>query len=1208
VSQERSELKQASADLLALACARIGDLARPAFIKDHMLRYVAVNDAYAYLVGSTPEALAGRPSSPFERDGRDAAERAALTSDDGVQVMLRDAWGTALGEADVERFITDDGSIYLFGRMTEPAVRTEGSSAETALELLNIGTAVFDDARRLVSCNAQWRAFFEPFVGRIEPGLALSDFYRRMHDYAMTHFPEEKRALMPPRDEWVAGRLAKTESDAGEATEQVCDGRWLKGHNRRLDNGGLLMVRLDVSDLKQQEFLLRRHVEENQLYQSIIEELPVSVFARDTEHRMVYVNEAFTSLFGYSREHLIGKTEVEAYGAGGLPMAENNAQVFATGRTSSVEERIEHPAGGHFEAITRVSRVDTENGDRYVVGSIIDISELKLREEALREAQARAESLSHDLSGILSALPAGVLVFDDHLTVEYVNQSLFNICGLSPGDDLRGKAVHHAIESIYLNVRGQEGEDGSLLEKLSLLFERGSEATLEFLTREGKAVIAVSRNLTGGKTLVTFADISALREQEREVTETRRKLENIGQFMHDAAGLMSQGLFVVQDGVITLSNQAAATIMCVPQDLVEPGRHWINCFGHCAARGDFGTEAEAAAVRARWSEMLQQNGSITHTFLAAGRSWVQFTATISDRGHVMVVINDMTEVKQREVELERLLARSEAADRAKSDFLANMGHEIRTPINGVLGMAELLTKTDLDARQRTFTEIITKSANTLLTIFNDILDFSKIDSGQMELKPAPFDPVDAVEDVASLHSAAASEKNLELLVRLSGQLPKRVMGDAGRFRQIVANFVSNAIRHTERGHVLVDVSAEADGPGRVMLVLRVEDTGVGIPADKLESIFEKFSQGTAAKSFNAGGTGLGLAITSGLVQLFGGSISAESVFGRGSAFIARLPFAVIDAGKEARPVPVMAQGARVLVVDDNEVSRSILVRHLEDWGFDACAADSGESALMILDAASDLGVPVDAVLVDYHMARRGGADFCRHIRASGRHHALALILLTSLDAAADASGIEELQVQAQVTKPVRANILRNTVIEVLRARHARRQTGDRLETVNAFASRLPQMAITLPELPKGMTAPGEPPRVRIVVAEDNEVNAIVFRQILEAAGHVFALASNGEEAIALWQKHKPDVILMDVSMPVMDGLEAARRIRHMERVADLPPVAIVAVTAFDTDSGRELCLTHGMDDYIAKPISPEALEAKIKPFLDRERPSEMPGE
>ena len=1016
------------------------------------------------------------------REGRDSSESQALFMDETVSVSIRDAWGALLGEADVERFVTDDGEIYLFGQMAQAA------AAETS------------------------------------------------------------------------------------------------------------------------EAAVRVQGQSDQLYRAIVDELPVAVFARDSAHRMVYVNDAFTTLFGYQREELIGRTEEQSYGASVSHIVEHNERVLQTGLISSIEERLQGYDERIFDTISRVSRVETDNGERYVVGSIVDITDLKHREHALLEAQARAESLSHDLSGILSALPAGVLVFDAGLLVEYVNGSLHDICGLDREDDLRGRPVHEAIEAICLNAEWEEGEADTLPEKLSLLFERGSEATLEFLTREGKAVIAVSRNLAGGKTLITFADISALREQEREASESRRKLESIGQFMQDAAGVMSQGLLVVQNGRITLSNPAAAAIMCVPEDMVAPGREWLDCFKYSAARGDFGSSEEADALRASWNGVLEKTGKLTSTYLADGSVWVQFTATLSETGHVMVVISDMTELKQREAELERLLARSEAADRAKTEFLANMGHEIRTPINGVLGMAELLGKTDLDARQRTFTEIIGKSANTLLTIFNDILDFSKIDSGRMELKPAPFDPAEAVEDVASLHSSAASEKNIELLVKLSETLPRRVLGDAGRFRQILANFVSNAIRHTETGHVLVELAAEPVAPNRVTLVVRVEDTGAGMPADRLQRIFEKFSQVGASESRHSEGTGLGLAITSGLVQLFGGTLEVASEPGRGSVFTARLPMQVVEVSAGQRPVPVLVSGARVLVVDDNEISRSILVDHLQSWGFDACAAESADAAHMILDAARDLDVPVDALLVDYHMAGREGSSFCRQIRADHSHDGLALILLTSLDAAADYGGIGELQVQAHLTKPVRANILRNTVIEVLRARHQRRQAGDRLETVNAFAARLPETSLGLPDLPGSLASAAEPERIRIVVAEDNDINIIVFQQILEAAGHPFAMAANGEEAVALWKQHRPDVILMDVSMPVMDGLEATRRIRHMERVADLPPVAIIAVTAFDTDTGRDLCLTHGMDDYIAKPISPEMLEAKLEPWLNRARGNELPGE
>lgn len=1234
-------MTQAKPDLLALACQRIAELDRPAFIKDHMLRYVAANDAYLKLHGLAPGAVRVFPS--YRDRVREDIERLTLAGGDEATLVVTARDGHPLGLAEVERFITEDGNTYLFGQMkgrtigeaaadlaairkgldqlaepirilsrdgrvlVENAAAREGRlpeagravegvvkrSVEDTLEMLDVGVAVFDADGRLLYRNLRMEGLYGEAVGSLRPGMTLQAFFEALYDFGARHYPDLPQRI-GARAAWVESRLEFFDQDFTESTELSCDGRWLRCLNRRLENGMRILVRLDVTDMKQQELLLRDHVARNALYQSMIEELPVAVFARDRQHRMVFANAAFCELFGHEAEELIGHTECESYGQEGQSIHDNNAAVLENGLVSTVEEVLSHASGRQFSAMSRTSCVKTETGDTYLIGSVIDISELKAREVALRAAQAHAEDLGRDMSGILSGLPAGVLVFNENLSIDYVNEAFFKVCGLPADSQICGKPVHHAIELIYLRAGAGDAEGEALAEKLSLLFERGSEASVEFRVEGGRSVVGVSRNLTGGKTLLTFGDITALREQERELTEQQKQLEVIGQIMRDTARVMAQGLFVIDGGLITLSNAAAAETMCVPPELVEPGRPWHDCFRYCMERGDFGTSEEGARLAADWQESMRRAGSLKANFMVDGRRWVQMRATLTAEGQVLVLLNDLTDMKQREEELEKLLARSEAADRAKTDFLAHMSHEIRTPINGVLGMAELLSKTNLDSRQRTFTEIISKSANTLLTVFNDILDFSKIDSGQLELKPQAFDLLEAVEDVSALHSAAASEKNVDLLIRAHPGLPRKVVGDAGRFRQIVSNFVSNAIRFTEHGHVLIELSASTGADGRNRISVSVEDTGIGIDASRLKTIFEKFARGSTSEQRSSDGTGLGLAITAGLVALFGGTIEAQSQPGAGSTFTVHLPLPAVETADIKRPLPANLQGARVLVLDDSALNRTILIDQLASWGFDCCGAEDVETAHLILEAAERAGLTVDAVLVDGHLRNGGALTFGQALRGAGQGAAPALILLSSIDHP-DHHLAEAMQAEAQVAKPVRANVLRNTVIDVLRAHFTRHRDTQPVQGMVSGLNEGLKVLVDGPEIEAPPVAGAE--GIRIVVAEDNEVNAFVFSQILEAAGYRYALAANGEEAIDLWKQHRPDVILMDISMPVMDGLEATRRIRHMERVADLPPVAIIAVTAHDTPSGRELCLSHGMDDYLAKPISPEALEEKLSRWL-----------
>ncbi len=657
--------------------------------------------------------------------------------------------------------------------------------------------------------------------------------------------------------------------------------------------------------------------------------------------------------------------------------------------------------------------------------------------------------------------------------------------------------------------------------------------------------------------------------------------------MRDATHAMPQGLAIVQDGLIKLSNDGLAEVLRIPAELTEVGREWIDLFHFCANRGDF--HDQAVETLEGWRANIAARQPISTVFHVGGERWVNMEATISERQHWVALFTDVTELKRREEELTQLLSRAEAADRAKSEFLANMSHEIRTPMNGVLGMAELLAKTNLDTRQKTFVDIIVKSGNALLTIINDILDFSKIDAGQMKLRKAAFDLIEAVEDVATLLSSPAAEKDIELLVRAAPDLPAAVIGDAGRFRQIVTNLVGNAVKFTERGHVFVDIGSEQSAGGEIMISIRIEDTGIGIPPEKVETVFDKFSQVDASSTRRHEGTGLGLAITAGLVDLFGGYIDVESEWGKGSVFTVKLPFAIAAARIEPKPLPINVQGARVLVVDDNEVNRRILTEQLGLWGFDGVAAEGGATGFAILEAAADLGIKVDAVVLDYHMPDMNGAEVARRLRADSRFVELPIIFLTSMDISGTEKEFAALNGHAHLMKPARANLLRNTVVEVVRASRVKQAS-------EAEIARL-QKEI---EVPPPAPAPAPQRRaadfVDVLVAEDNEVNQIVFTQILQGTGLSFLVVNNGEEAVEAWERHTPRLIMMDVSMPVMNGHQATRLIREKEQ-GQGHRVPVIGVTAHALESDRELCLDAGMDDYMSKPISPELLEDKIRQWL-----------
>jgi len=556
------------------------------------------------------------------------------------------------------------------------------------------------------------------------------------------------------------------------------------------------------------------------------------------------------------------------------------------------------------------------------------------------------------------------------------------------------------------------------------------------------------------------------------------------------------------------------------------------------------------------------------------------------------------EIQRAFEESQALLLKAEAADRAKSEFLANMSHEIRTPMNGVLGMAELLNKTELSSRQKTFTEVIVKSGNALLTIINDILDFSKINAGQLTLDPGPFRLAEAVEDVATLVSAGVAEKNLELIVRVDPMLPESLVGDVGRFRQIITNLLGNAVKFTEKGHVLVDVTGQR-GDGLAHLHVRVEDTGIGIPADKLGTVFEKFAQVDGSSTRRHEGTGLGLAIAARLVELMGGRMGVESQVGRGSVFWFSVSLPIHEAEPSLAPVPVDVTGARVLVIDDNPVNREILLEQLRSWGFDCAATESGAVGLAFLDRAVQLGARVDCIVLDYQMPGMNGADVARAIAADTRISNIPVILLTSVDQVDFGRMVLDFGIAAHLTKPARSAVLLGTIVAAIQKT---RGEGARATLAYGSADRATasplRMSSAMPpaihDTREAAVIPLQP--VDILIAEDNEVNQLVFGQILNGLGLSYRIAANGRTAVEFHRTLKPKLILMDVSMPEMNGYEAARAIRASEAQSG-EHIPIIGVTAHALKGDREKCIEAGMDDYLSKPVSPDRLGAKIGMWL-----------
>ncbi|QQS06674.1 MAG: response regulator [Fibrobacterota bacterium] len=569
-----------------------------------------------------------------------------------------------------------------------------------------------------------------------------------------------------------------------------------------------------------------------------------------------------------------------------------------------------------------------------------------------------------------------------------------------------------------------------------------------------------------------------------------------------------------------------------------------------------------------------------------GERWVQMKGRFlsEDQGGTETILATISDVTERRAAADRLLemnrelgrSRMEAqrlakdaqqASQSKSQFLANMSHEIRTPMNGVLGMIGLLLDTTLTDDQRRFAKIVRASAEALLSIINDILDFSKIESGKLELEKIPFDLRSTLDDVASTLALHSQERGLEFVIAADPDIPERIEGDPVRLRQILLNLAGNALKFTASGEVSVRVSIESRMGDELRLMFSVKDTGIGIPPAKQGELFKSFSQVDASTSRKFGGTGLGLAISKQLSEMMGGRIGLESEPGRGSTFWFSIATREMEA-TDSWDGKALLGGRHILVVDDSATNREILLWQLASWGAIVQTAASGQEALELLETSRTENVHFDAAILDMKMPNMNGEELARRIHAQEEFQALPMMLMTSLAPSEPVERLAQVGIRLRLSKPVRSSDLREALSVLLGG---------------------PKQVAPEPRAPVAASNV----RRRILVAEDNAINQLVAQGILSSLGYDVHLVANGLLAVQALESEDFDLVLMDCQMPELNGFDATRMIRSADSRALNPKIPIIALTANALDDDRDLCLEAGMDDYLAKPFAPEALNAVL---------------
>jgi PAS domain S-box-containing protein len=921
----------------------------------------------------------------------------------------------------------------------------------------------------------------------------------------------------------------------------------------------------DISRILDYEEKLR---DREQRFNAIVESSIIGVGIANINEVFIFANQALAEMIGYEKEELIGLNLANFIGEDEYKKYKEYTVKRDKGESNIYQANLKKKSGEKVYTYIYVSPLfDSARNLEGTIAIILDITSLKKTQEQLEYERDKAQNYL-DIAGVI------ILTLDLKGNITLINSKGCEVLGYKE-EELLGKNWFETA----ISKEHRKGIETLFNELISVPNITEDIFVGEVLTKNGNIrTISWKNHLIHdpeGNVIGVMSsgdDITEQKEAEQALRDSEEKFRTISAFAKDAIIIMDD------QGKVTYWNQSASRIFGFQKsEIMDKNLHLVLAPDRPK---DFNRSEMLEFQKTGKSSVIGR----TLEFTVKRKDGIYFPIELSlsavklkGRWNAIGIAREVGERKKAEQQVREARDKALDASKFKSQFLANMSHEIRTPMNAIIGMTDLALLTKLDTEQREYLEMVKSSADSLLALLNDILDFSKIEAGKLEVEFEPFNIREMIATALGSLAIKAHQKNIELAYNINQNVPEKLLGDSLRIRQVIINLIGNAIKFTEVGEVLLNIIPINKSDKEVTLLFSVSDTGIGIPEDKKGRIFELFAQADGSTTRKYGGTGLGLTITSQLVKLMGGEIWVDSAYEKGSTFYFNIRFKVpkgTSAPKAEQDAAILAN-KKVLIVDDNETNRRILKDMVKNWNMITMEAENGSQTLEILKGLkSETDWPA-FILIDSNMPGMDGFTVVEKIRQMKRAKTVHIMMISSGSHLDGIKRCEELGIYGHLLKPINPAKLKSLMIEIL---------GDK---------KVIERKIRVKPSPLSNAV-----SINVLLAEDNPVNQQLAVKMLEKMGHIVTLAGNGEEALALFNKNRFDLVLMDIQMPVMDGLIATAKIREIEKGGN-KHTPIVAMTAHALKGDRERCLAAGMDGYIAKPIKYGDLEREIMRAVDK---------